>query len=324
MSAAHAHQEQSDWFRSQQEYWQQMFQTQQSQWTELFGQWQKGVPGADGYRNFFTQGGQQFLEMMQAFQKSATENTPPGDALKTWAESMKDFFGKVVQGQGMTSGAADSYKNFMNLGENMVKAGQAWASVFQDKRTFEPGGAGFANYDPFGFFASMPGIGYSREKQEEYAKLYRLWHDYEQVMKKYNASMATVGIEAAQRFQDYVFNPPKDAPPLTSLKSIYVKWVDICEDIYAKYAVSQEYTGIYGETVNALMAFKKQFNKITDDVMDELNLPTRKEVDALHQRVHELRREVIELRKSTGGTTRKPAPKAKAAAPAKKAKGKKA
>jgi class III poly(R)-hydroxyalkanoic acid synthase PhaE subunit len=317
MSAAHA-QEHADWFRGQQEHWEQLFKTQQAQWGDLLGRWQQGVSGADAYKGFFAQGGQQFLDLMQQMQKSATENASPLDALKTWSESMKDFFAKLTQGQD----AAGAYKNFLNLGENMVKAGQAWASVFQDKRTFEPGGPGFANYDPFGFFASMPGIGYTREKQEEYAKLYRLWHDYDVAMKKYNAAMASVGLEAAQRFQDYISSPPEGAPPLTSLKSIYVKWVDICEDLYAKYALSGEYVGLYGETVNALMGFKKQFNKITDDVMDDLNLPTRKEVDSLHERLHDLRREVIALKKELG-SGRKVAPKAAAPTKPAKKKGKK-
>lgn len=321
MAAAQT-QDKTDWFAAQQEHWEQLFQTQQARWTDLLGQWQAGnaVPGADSFQKYFAQGGQQFLDMMQKFQQSAAEGKTADAAAADWTAGLKDFFGRIVQAQE----AAETYKNFLSLGENMVKAGQAWASAFQDKRTFSQG---FANYDPFGFFASMPGIGYTREKQEEYARLYRLWHDYEAAMKKYNAAMAGVGLEAAQKFQEYVVSPPKDATPLKSLKDVYVKWVDICEEVYAKYAVTKEYTDLYGETVNALMAYKKQFNKLTDGMMDELNLPTRKEVDALHERLHDLRREVIALRKELAGGKRKPAPKAaaapapkpaKAAAPAKK------
>jgi hypothetical protein len=61
--------------------------------------------------------------------------------------------------------------------------------------------------------------------------------------------------------------------------------------------MTKEYTDLYGDVVNALMAFKQQFNKIVDDNVAELNLPTRKEIDSLHERAHALRRDNIVLKK---------------------------
>jgi len=156
----------------------------------------------------------------------------------------------------------------------------------------------FQNFDPFGFYASLPGIGYTREKQEELNHLYQRWVEFDSQTRKYNAAMAQVGLEALHKFQEYLANPPKDAESLKSLKEVYAKWVDVCEDVYAKYAMSDDYTKLYGEVVNALMKFKAQMNHITDEAVAQLNLPTRKEVDSLHERVHALRRDNIELRKA--------------------------
>ena len=110
--------------------------------------------------------------------------------------------------------------------------------------------------------------------------------------------MAQVGIEALHKFQEYVQNPPEGDAPLKSLKEVYARWVDVCEDVYAKYAMSEEYTKLYGEVVNALMSFKAQVNHITDEMVGQFNLPTRKEVDSLHERLHEIRRENLALRKA--------------------------
>jgi hypothetical protein len=74
--------------------------------------------------------------------------------------------------------------------------------------------------------------------------------------------------------------------------------VDVCEEVYARFAMSEDYTRLYGEVVNALMAFKKQANLIVDDTVEAFNLPTRKEVDSLHKRMHDLRRENNHLRKA--------------------------
>jgi hypothetical protein len=159
------------------------------------------------------------------------------------------------------------------------------------------GAQGLGAFDPFGFYAAMPGIGYTREKQEELGRLYRHWADFEAQAGKYNAAMAQVGLEAVRQFQHYLSNPPAEAAPLHSLKDVYGKWVDVCEDVYAKYALSDDYTRVYGEVVNALMGYKKQLNGMIDGLAAQMNLPTRQEVDSLHKRVHELRRDNIRLKK---------------------------
>ena len=196
--------------------------------------------------------------MMQQFYQGTGQAKPLDQMTKEWADNMQKFF----------SG------------------------------TMMTGKDPFAAMDPLNFFASIPGIGYTREKQEQLNHLYQQWTDYEAKSREYTSSLSKVGLEAVQKFQEYVANPPKDAAPLTSLKEVYAKWVDICEGIYAKYAMTEEYTTLYGEVVNALMTFKKQQNKITDEMMDQMNLPTRAEVDSLHERLHALRREVAALKAS--------------------------
>ncbi|MBI1215451.1 MAG: hypothetical protein GC185_06510 [Alphaproteobacteria bacterium] len=193
---------------------------------------------------------------------------------------------------------------------------------------WDPGVQGFETFDPFGFCASLPGLGYTREKQEDLGQLYKHWVDFEAMARKYNASMAKVGAEAVQKFQSYLADPPEGAEPLNSLKQIYGKWVDICEDVYAGHALSDDYTAVYGEVVNALMTYKKKLHEIVDDMVEQMNLPTREEVDSLHKRVHELRRENLKMRKELAEIRgklgiKKPAPAKAAAAkpaPAKKAK----
>lgn len=280
----------------------------QAQWAELLQQWQGAskVPGAETYKNFFADAGRQYLDMLQMFQGGASRGQESPDVLKEWIAGLQRVF------TGAT--ASPHQQGFAQFGESMMKAGNAFASSFQNGGPFAQNPKGMGAFDPFGFFASMPGIGYTREKQEAWGELYERWTTFEKSTNKYNEAMAKVGMEAAQKFQSYVFNPPKDAPPLSSLKSIYVKWVDICEEIYARFAMSQEYTELYGETVNALMAWRKKLNSLTDQMVGDLNLPTRKEVDSLHERVHALRRDNIQLKKDVEDLKRavfkeKPAPK---------------
>jgi len=307
MSNASA-QQTADWFSSQQKYWDSWFEQQrkffnatgetstqfqgpQGQWADLLKGWQntvfsggKTTSDTDAFRQYFTNAGQTYLNMMQQFYQGTGQSKPLEQMTKEWTENLQKFF----------SGSMQSGK--------------------------DP----FAALDPMNFFTSFPGIGYTREKQEQLNHLYQQWAEYEAKSREYTASMAKVGLEAVEKFREYVMHPPEGAAPLTSLKEVYAKWVDVCEDIYAKYAMSEEYTTLYGEVVNALMAFRKRQNEFTDDIIGKTNMPTRAEVDSLHKRMQELKREVSALRTELG---RKPAqqaaqktPKAAAAPVAKKGK----
>jgi hypothetical protein len=270
------------------------------QWTELFKQWQSSVfgdkqtPSADAYQHYFTKAGENFLTMIQQFYQSAGQSIPVNVMTDDWTKTLQKFFTNIFQ----------SNNNSFDMSGWMSGDVSQWMAGFQN-----------AGFDPMKFLTSIPGLGYNREKQEQANLLYKLWVDFDRTTKKYNAVMAKTGLEAVEKFQNYINNPPADAPPLQSLKAVYAKWVDICEDIYAKFAVSEEYIKLYGENVNALMAFKKQQNKMTDEMLEQLNIPTRPEIDSMHERMHMLRRDNIQLKKDVAALmaqlgTKNPAPSA--------------
>ena len=336
------------WFQNQRAFFDQQVKSAtdaQGQWAGFFQEWQKNLspslPGANQYQQFFTQAGKQFLDMQQQFAQWSGQNKPVGDMTSDWLKGLQTFFLGMLQTNTAPYDPAAAWKS---VTDSFTKGGGAWASAFNSGGPFGQFGQGFGggnhfggqgfnpaawtsaqpwnnvqgagsfqNFDPFGFYASLPGIGYTREKQDAWNLLYKLYAEFEQQTRKYNAGMAQVGIEAVQKFQEYVANPPEGDAPLTSLKEIYAKWVDVCEDVYARYATSDEYTKLYGEVVNALMAFKGQLNTLTDDIADQFNLPTRSEVDSLHQRLHALRRDNIELRKIVDEIRGVKKPKSKAA-----------
>lgn len=259
-------------------------------WTELLKTWGTALSGGAAagpmadltqFQQSFTKAGETYLNMLQQFYQATGQAKPLDQAAEEWLQTMQKSF----------SGA------------------------------FTNGKDPLAALDPFNFLASFPGIGYTREKQEKLSHLYQQWTDYEAKSREYTISMAKVGLEAIEKFRDYVVNPPAGAKPLTSLKEVYGKWVDVCEDIYAKYAMTDEYTALYGAVVNALMEFKKKQNELLDDALDQFGMPTRTEVDSLHERLHALRREVhalkAELKGAAKSTPAAPKPAAPAAAPKK-------
>lgn len=258
-----------------------------------------------GHQQFWNQWTQNhWSTVMNGWQKTQANNNRGAFSSADYSRMFSDA------GQGFLK----MMESFSAQPLNMQEAFKSWSTSMESMVKNLSSGQGF-NIDPIGFMAGMPGIGYHREKQEKLNTLYRLWAQFQKDAQVYNEKMTAIGIEALKEFNIFVQNPPADAKPLQSLKDIYLKWVDISEDLYGKYAVTEEYTKMYGATVNSLMHFKKKFQELTDDTLDQLGIPSRRELDSLHKRVHELAKENRELRKMI--QEKKARPAVKTAAPAK-------
>jgi len=249
-------------------------------------------------------------------------------AQEQYFSMLQHFAGGAGDGFNLSKLAAD-WVNQMSSGYNNAQQHSmgshgAWWDLFQDTwartasslspfpgdffRGVRPEGMTHGPGDIHGHlnqFLATPSIGYSRETQGQYQHLSRLWLDYQQSMYAYGAELGKVNQEALKLFQKKVteladIGPVKDGADavkktakkaLTSVKDIYDLWVDACEEVYAEFAMSDEYTTIYGNLVNALMALKKQMAVVSDEMFEAMNMPTHKEVNTLHKRVHEARRD---------------------------------
>lgn len=187
---------------------------------------------------------------------------------------------------GMLHGWLDSQRAFLELHLAQTFQSPDPAAFWQ-----QSGPAGFADT-----MARMPGIGYTRKQQEDLARLYKSWTDHEKAQARYNAEMLKLALAALTRFQASLKNPAAEKLSFTSLKDVYAHWVNISEDLYGQFALTEDHAQIYAQMVDSQSAFKKEMNRQTDQWAAQLNLPTRTEVDSLHQRMHDLRRENRDLR----------------------------
>jgi class III poly(R)-hydroxyalkanoic acid synthase PhaE subunit len=153
--------------------------------------------------------------------------------------------------------------------------------------------------DPMGKILSSPGIGYYREPQEKQQQGIQLALDYQQSNAKFNQAFLQVSIASLQEFQQRVMGLDAGESP-GSLRELYDLWVTISEVHYAEFAMGEEYQTLYGDMVNRLMALKKHYGEITDDLLKTMNLPARSEVDTMQQRLQQLRRENFTLKKEIG------------------------
>src|SRR6185369_9435648 len=116
---------------------------------------------------------------------------------------------------------------------------------------------------------------------------------YLRALTDYNFALMQVGARSTERFTKKISE--QDAP-VNSLRKIYDLWVDAFEEGYAEFAMSSEHAALFGRMVNALIAVKHQGSLLVDEALESMNMPTRREINTMHLRVHEARRANFTLR----------------------------
>lgn len=144
----------------------------------------------------------------------------------------------------------------------------------------------------------MPGLGYTREHQESVQELSRRWLTYEKAYGEYAAYGAETGRRSIERLRERLREEFEQGGGPASIRELYDTWVECSEEVYAERARTEEYMALHGRMVNALMQYRQQAAKLTDQWAEAANLPTREEVDALHRKLKDARQELRAIKTS--------------------------
>lgn len=140
-------------------------------------------------------------------------------------------------------------------------------------------------------FLSIPGVGYTREWQEQLQEHGRLWLDYQRAFQHYAAGFNELGLKCVERFEQKLKTLASEGKSVSAARELYDLWVDCCEEVYGEYVSTDEYAELHAQLVNTLMQVKRHAGALIDESLGAMNMPTRREVNTLHRRLQETRRE---------------------------------
>ena len=286
-------------------------QTSNNPWATALDQWWNAVSPMTGgsapmLQDFFDKlvgMGKSYFSMAERVAGASGDGKQKaGDAVSDWLDQMREACNAWGSSLGMQQDP--HMRDFMSFWNMPLDTWQRTASSFSPLpgdflKAVHPEGADAMAGDMrehLDRFLSMPGVGYSRESQEQYQHLARLVLDYQKAMQDYAIALSKVGVKSIDRFQEKLNEATASDEPVTSLRDFYNLWVDACEDVYGEYAMTPEYSEMYGEMVNALMAVKRHGSLLVDESLESMNMPTHREINTLHRRLHEMRREYRALR----------------------------
>lgn len=145
---------------------------------------------------------------------------------------------------------------------------------------------------------STPSLGYTREWQEEVQQWQQLWLQHGQAAREYGQVLSGIASKAVEILGKKLYALAVEAKTPETFREFYNLWVDAGEEAYSDAAMTEAFTRAQARLVNTLMAVKRQEQRMVDEVLSGLNMPTRRELDTSHRRVHSLQRQVWRLQEA--------------------------
>jgi hypothetical protein len=252
-------------------------------WHEGFEQWSRMFGNAGAQSETLDRmlgGAKSYMALMQSLIGAAGQS--PEGAPKAWADAMR--------------------RGFDMPGADALLRGNPLAKMLQD--IGGPGAQGFdklsASFAPFLDRAKAegmswlhaPAFGYAREHQEHYQKMAVAFGEYQEAIKRYNELILKASQRSFDVFQNKLAEREEPGRQIESPRALYDLWVDAAEEAYAEVALSEDFRKVYGDVVNAQMRVRSHVQAEVERIGTDLGMPTRTELNSVHKRLHELRREL--------------------------------
>ena len=193
-----------------------------------------------------------------------------------WRQQLQQMFGDTSQPFSQAFSGIDSAG-----AEGFSKQWQTWMQAAQN-----PGLAGMS-----GAFEAMPAFGQHREQQAQQQAMAAAVMESMQASARYQALIQRTSSQGLERLQDKLAQHAEPGRQIDSMKALYDLWVDASEEAYAEIALSDEFREVYGDMVNTQMRVRQMQQQQTEQLCQQVGVPTRSEVSSLGERLQALRRE---------------------------------
>lgn len=193
-----------------------------------------------------------------------------------WRQQLQQMFGGASQPFAQAFGGIDSAG-----AEGFTRQWQSWMQAARH--------SGFGDLP--GAQGPTPAFGLNREQQMQQQALSMAMLESLQASARYQELIQRANAQGMQRLQDKLAERAEPGRQIESLKALYDLWVDASEEAYAEIALSDEFRVAYGAMVNTQMRVRQLQQQQTEQVCQQLGVPTRSEVSSLGERLQALRRE---------------------------------
>jgi hypothetical protein len=231
----------------------------------------------------------------------ADHGTADQDLFQTWLENSRAFLDAEPMPESMKQKCADLFAAWNRFAQTY---GEAASGGARKGGPFDPvgwldaaGGGGYGDLwrwfgDPDG---PEPWRAYPWRDERDALTASRQWRAYSAALERYRAVMSAAWLRAFKRFADELAkDPPADGLP--GWDKTQSRWQAAAEAELAAAQRSEDFLAAQRDLIRARLDCSALLRGRIEQIAGMLGLPTRAEVDGLHQNLHGLKRELRTLR----------------------------
>ncbi len=273
----------ADWIKSSGEFWEATLRK-----TRATGS--SETASEEGEKNRFAESLETTMKRWQSV--SSTLSDPQmADAILRGMNTLPEFFltlartgweaSSRIQQQAMEKAGKIGQKteayNFENLDQELFKA---WKEIYEEE---------------FQQYFKIPQLGLLRYYQERFNRFLDQSNLLQASLSEFLFILYLPMEKSIKVLQDKVEEMSRNGTLPEKSKEYYNLWLKILEGHYMTLFKSPEYLQALGETLNQLEAYSVARNQFLQDILQQLPVPTNKDMDDLYKELHLLKKKVRNL-----------------------------
>lgn len=184
--------------------------------------------------------------------------------LSPWFDSSEDLREKAMEAM---RGDSDAYMQFL----------RKWNEAYQDS---------------FGRLFRAPGFGLTKETSERMLQSMEAYVEYTNALNEFTTALYGVGHNVMERLMNKLQELKDEGNPPETFKEFYDLWVEANENAYLELFKEDSFARLLGRVVDSGAKFKKRYDNLMMEALDNLPIPTDKDMDTVYQNMYELKKEV--------------------------------
>jgi len=152
--------------------------------------------------------------------------------------------------------------------------------------------------ESFGSMMKSPILGPTREFTGKLLNGFDAWSQLYRASLDYQIVLGDIQVKSFEALMKELVRKAEKGEKIDDWKQFQTLWSQISDDVFAEAFCQEKNLKIRGKFLNALNLYRIEQQKLMEQSLQMMNLPTRSEVDELHQTIYQLKKEIKTLKKT--------------------------
>jgi class III poly(R)-hydroxyalkanoic acid synthase PhaE subunit len=151
--------------------------------------------------------------------------------------------------------------------------------------------------ETYGSVMQTPLLGPTRQLNSKLLAGFEAWKDFYRSSIDYQLILGDIQVKSFEALMKELVSRAEKGEQIKDWKEFQIVWSQVADTVFEDAFCNEDNLKIRGKFLNSLNVYRIKQQEIMELTLKMMNLPTRHEVDEMHQTIYELRKEIKQLKK---------------------------